>query len=149
LALRMRCSLAPSLAEFLPCSSSFLGTLRCYGPSHDTSNRSRIFWVMVRESRGSSSSPPSSGIGPSPGAWPVALFRLWISDVVDISWMLGWCSPCHLSVALSCLVPLGYSLAMVIIRQNVLFQFAKKFFNRLVFLSCEMRSCWPWSEALD
>jgi hypothetical protein len=29
LALRMRCSLAPSLAEFLPCSFSFLGTLRC------------------------------------------------------------------------------------------------------------------------
>jgi hypothetical protein len=40
LALRMRCSLAPSLAEFLPCSS-FLGTLRCYGPSHDTGNRSK------------------------------------------------------------------------------------------------------------
>jgi hypothetical protein len=41
LALRMRCSLVPSLAEFLPCSSSFLGTLRCYGPSHDTGNRSK------------------------------------------------------------------------------------------------------------
>jgi hypothetical protein len=41
LALRMRCSLVPFLAEFLPCSSSFLGTLRCYGPSHDTSNRSK------------------------------------------------------------------------------------------------------------
>jgi hypothetical protein len=40
LALRMRCSLVPSLAEFFPCSSSFLGTLRCYGPSHDTGNRS-------------------------------------------------------------------------------------------------------------
>jgi hypothetical protein len=40
LALRMRCSLALFLAEFLPCSSSFLGTLRCYGPSHDTSSRS-------------------------------------------------------------------------------------------------------------
>jgi hypothetical protein len=40
LALRMRCSLAPFLAEFLPCSSLFLGTLRCYGPSHDTGNRS-------------------------------------------------------------------------------------------------------------
>jgi hypothetical protein len=41
MALRMRCSLAPSLAEFLSCSSSFLGTLRCYGPSHDTGNRSK------------------------------------------------------------------------------------------------------------
>jgi hypothetical protein len=41
LALRIRCSLAPSLVEFLPCSSSFLGTLRCYGPSHDTGNRSK------------------------------------------------------------------------------------------------------------
>jgi hypothetical protein len=41
LALRMRCSLVPFLAEFLPCSSSFLGNLRCYGPSHDTGNRSK------------------------------------------------------------------------------------------------------------
>jgi hypothetical protein len=41
LALRMRCSLALFLAEFLSCSSSFLGTLRCYGPSHDTGNRSK------------------------------------------------------------------------------------------------------------
>jgi hypothetical protein len=41
LALRMRCSLALFLAEFLPCSSSFLGTLRCCGPSHDTGNRSK------------------------------------------------------------------------------------------------------------
>jgi hypothetical protein len=41
LALRMRCSLVPSLAEFLPYSSLFLGTLRCYGPSHDTGNRSK------------------------------------------------------------------------------------------------------------
>jgi hypothetical protein len=37
----MRCSLALFLVEFLPCSSSFLGTLRCCGPSHDTSNRSK------------------------------------------------------------------------------------------------------------
>jgi hypothetical protein len=41
LALRMRCSLVPFLVELLPCSSSFLGTLRCYGPSHDTGNRSK------------------------------------------------------------------------------------------------------------
>jgi hypothetical protein len=92
-----------------------------------------IFWVMVCESRGSSSSPPSSGIEPSPGAWSVALFGLWVSDVVDISRMLGWCPPCHFSVAPSCLVSLGYSLAMVIVGQNVLFQFVKKFFNRLGF----------------
>jgi hypothetical protein len=38
--LRMLCSLVPSLAEFLPCSSLFLGTIRCCGPSHDTDNRS-------------------------------------------------------------------------------------------------------------
>jgi hypothetical protein len=38
--LRMRCSLVPSLAGFLPCSSLFLDTLRCCGPSHDTGNRS-------------------------------------------------------------------------------------------------------------
>jgi hypothetical protein len=109
----------------------------------------RIFWVMDRKSRGSSSSPPSSGTEPSPGAWSVALFRLWISDIVDISWMLGLCSPCHLSVALPCLIPLGYSLAMVINRQDVFFQFTKEFLNSLGFLSSEMRSCWPWSEALD
>jgi hypothetical protein len=41
LALRMRCSLAFFLAEFLPCSSLFLGTLRCCGPSNDTGNRSK------------------------------------------------------------------------------------------------------------
>jgi hypothetical protein len=41
LALRMRCSLALFLAEFLPCFSSFLGTLRCCAPSHDTGNRSK------------------------------------------------------------------------------------------------------------
>jgi hypothetical protein len=41
LALRMRCSLPFFLAEFLPCFSSFLGTLRCCGPSHDTGNRSK------------------------------------------------------------------------------------------------------------
>jgi hypothetical protein len=41
LASRMRCSLVPFLDKFLPCSSLFLGTLRCYGPSHDTGNRSK------------------------------------------------------------------------------------------------------------
>jgi hypothetical protein len=41
LALRMRCSSAFFLAEFLPCFSLFLGTLRCCVPSHDTDNRSK------------------------------------------------------------------------------------------------------------
>jgi hypothetical protein len=41
LALGMRCSLALSLAGFLPCFSLFLGTLRCCVPSHDTGNRSK------------------------------------------------------------------------------------------------------------
>jgi hypothetical protein len=41
LALKMQCSLVLSLAEFLPFSSSKLGTLRCYGPSQDTGNRSK------------------------------------------------------------------------------------------------------------
>jgi hypothetical protein len=59
----------------------------------------RIFWVVVRESWGSSASPPSSGIESSPGAWPVALFWLRVSDVVNVSQMLGWCPPCHVSVA--------------------------------------------------
>jgi hypothetical protein len=39
LALRMRCSLALFLTEFLPCFSLFLGTLRCCGLFHDTGNR--------------------------------------------------------------------------------------------------------------
>jgi hypothetical protein len=93
---------------------------------------------MVRGSRGSSSSSPSSGREPSSGAWPAVLLRLWIFDIVDISRMLGLCSPCHLSVTLPCLVPFGYSLAMVIIRQDVFFQFTKKFLDRLGFLSGEM-----------
>jgi hypothetical protein len=40
LALRMRCSSAPFLAEFLPCFSLFLGTLQCCVIYHDTDNRS-------------------------------------------------------------------------------------------------------------
>jgi hypothetical protein len=40
LAWRMQCSLVLSLAEFLPCFSLFLDTLRCCGLSHDTGNRS-------------------------------------------------------------------------------------------------------------
>jgi hypothetical protein len=41
LALKLRCSSALFLAEFLPCFSLFLGTLRCCAPSHDTDNRSK------------------------------------------------------------------------------------------------------------
>jgi hypothetical protein len=66
------------------------------------------------------------------------LLRLWIFDIVNISLMLGLCSPCHLSVVVPRLVSFGYSLAMVIIRQDVFFQFTKKFFNCLGFLSGEM-----------
>jgi hypothetical protein len=109
----------------------------------------RIFWVVVRESGGSSASPPSSGIESSPDAWPVALLWLRVSDVVDVSRMLGWCPPGHISVALSCLVSLSYPLAVVVIRQNVLLQFSKKFLNCLGLLSCEVGSCWPWGETFD
>jgi hypothetical protein len=38
---------------------------------------------------------------------------------------------------------------MVVIRQNVLFQFVKKFLDRLGFLSREVGSCWPWGETFD
>jgi hypothetical protein len=72
-----------------------------------------------------------------------------VSDVVNVSQMLGSCPPCHISVALSCLVSLSYPLAVVVIKQNVLLQFAKKFLNRLGFLSREMGSCWPWGETFD
>jgi hypothetical protein len=104
---------------------------------------------MIRESQGSSSSSPSSGRKPSSGAWPAALVSLWIFDIVDISWILGLCSPGHFSVALPCFVSFGYSPAMIIIGQDVFLQFTKKFLNRLGFLSSQMRSCWPWSQALD
>jgi hypothetical protein len=51
-ALRMQCSSKLSLAEFLRCSSWFLGTLQCCVLFHDTDNRVRVSWVVVRESRG-------------------------------------------------------------------------------------------------
>jgi hypothetical protein len=103
---------------------------------------------MIREPRGSSSSSPSSGHEPSFGAWPAILVRLWIFDIVDISWILGLSSPGHFFV-LPCFVSFGYSLAMIIIRQDVFLQFMKKFLNRLGFLSSQMQSCWPWSQVLD
>jgi hypothetical protein len=43
----------------------------------------------------------------------------------------------------------SHSFAMIIIRQDVLFQFMKKFFNHLGFLSRQMRSCWSWSQTFD
>jgi hypothetical protein len=77
------------------------------------------------------------------------LLWLGVSNAVDISWMLGWCPPGHISVALSSLVSLSYPLAVVVIRQNVLFQFSKKFLNCFELLSREMGSCWPWGETFD
>jgi hypothetical protein len=91
---------------------------------------------MIRESRGSSS--PSSGREPSSSAGSAVLVRLWIFHIVDISWILGLCSPGHFSVALPGFVSFGYSLAMIIIGQDVFFQFMKKFLNRFGFLSGQM-----------
>jgi hypothetical protein len=84
-----------------------------------------ISWVVVRKVWGSSSSPPSSLTESSPGTWPAFLLLLRISNIVHISRMLGWCPPGHISAALSCLVSFGYSLAVVIIRQDVILQFPK------------------------
>jgi hypothetical protein len=63
------------------------------------------------------------------------MVRLRIFHIVDISWILGLRSPGHLSVALPGFISFSHSFAMIIIRQDVLFQFMKKFFNRLGFLS--------------
>jgi hypothetical protein len=38
---------------------------------------------------------------------------------------------------------------MIIIGQDVFFQFMKKFINRLGFLSRQMRSHWFWSQTFD
>jgi hypothetical protein len=38
---------------------------------------------------------------------------------------------------------------MIVVRQNIFFKFVEEFFDRLGFLSCEMRSCWPWGQAFD
>jgi hypothetical protein len=102
---------------------------------------------VIRESRGSSS--PSSGCESSSCSRPVVLFRLRIFHIVDVSWILGLCSTSHFSVALSCFISFGHSFAMIIIRQDVLFQFMKKFFNCLRFLLRQMRSCWSGSQTFD
>jgi hypothetical protein len=70
------------------------------------------------------------------------LVRLRVFHIVDVSWILGLCSPSHFSVALPCFISFGHSFAMFIIGQDVLFQSMKKFFNRLRFISRQMRSCW-------
>jgi hypothetical protein len=58
-------------------------------------------------------------------------------------------SPSHLSVALSGFISFSHSSAMIIIGQDVFFEFMKKFINCLWLLSCQVRSCWSWSQALD
>jgi hypothetical protein len=47
-------------------------------------------------------------------------------------------SPSNFSIALPCLISLGHSSAMIIIGQDVFFQFMKKFFN-----------CWSWSQTFN
>jgi hypothetical protein len=47
-------------------------------------------------------------------------------------------SPRHFSIALSFFVSFRYSSAMIVIRQDVLFKFMKKFINCLGFISCQM-----------
>jgi hypothetical protein len=47
-------------------------------------------------------------------------------------------SPSHFSIALSCFVSFGYSSAMIIIRQDILFKFMEKFIDCLGFRSCQV-----------
>jgi hypothetical protein len=68
-----------------------------------------------------------------------------IFHIVDVSWILGLWSPSHFSIALSCFISPGHSFAVIVIGQDVFFQFMKKFFNRLGFLLRQMGSCWSWS----
>jgi hypothetical protein len=107
----------------------------------------RVFWVMIRESRGSSS--PSPGCESSSCAWSAVLVRLRIFHIVNVSWILGLWSPSHFSASLPCFISLGHSFAMIIIGQDVFFKFMKKIFNYLRFLSCQMRSCWSWSQTFN
>jgi hypothetical protein len=109
----------------------------------------RVSWVVIRESQGSSSSSPSPGCESSSCAWSTVLVRLRIFHVVDVSWILGLCSPSHFSVALSCFISFGHSSAMIIIGQDVFFEFMKKFFDCLGFLPRQMRSRWSWSQTID
>jgi hypothetical protein len=99
-------------------------------------------WVVIRESRRSSSSSPSSEWESSYCDWSTVLVRLRIFHVVDVSWILGLGSLSHLSVSLSGFILFDHSSAMIIIRQDVFFEFMKKFINCLWLLSCQMQSCW-------
>jgi hypothetical protein len=91
----------------------------------------RVSWVVIRESRRSSSSSPSPGCESSSCAWSTVLVRLRIFHVVDVLWILGLGSPSHLSVALSGFISFGHSSVMIIIRQDVFFKFMKKFIKCL------------------
>jgi hypothetical protein len=97
-----------------------------------------ISWIVVCEFQGSSSLSPSPGCKSSSCAWSVVLIGLRIFHIVDVSWILGLRSPRHFSIALSCFVSLSYSSAMIIIKQDVLFKFMKKFIDCLGFLSCQV-----------
>jgi hypothetical protein len=81
----------------------------------------RVFWVVIRESRGSSSSSPSPRCESPSCAWCAALVRLRIFHVVEVSWILKLWSPSHFSVALPYFISFGHSFAMIIIGQNVFF----------------------------
>jgi hypothetical protein len=58
-------------------------------------------------------------------------------------------SPSPFSVALSRFISFNHFSAMIIIRQDIFFKFMKKFINCLWLFSCQMRSCWSWSQTLD
>jgi hypothetical protein len=77
------------------------------------------------------------------------LFWLGCFHIVDVSWILGLRSPHHLSIALSCFVSFSYSSAVIVIGQDVLFKLMEKFIDCLGFLSCQVWSCWSWSQTLD
>jgi hypothetical protein len=98
----------------------------------------QISWVVICEFRGSSPPSPSLGCKPSSCAWSVVLVGLRIFHIVDVLRILGLRSQCHFSIALSCFVSFSYSSAMIVIGQDVLFKFMKKFINCLGFLSCQM-----------
>jgi hypothetical protein len=72
-----------------------------------------------------------------------------IVHIVNVSRILGLRSPRHFSIALSCFVSFSYSSVMIIIGQDVLFKFMKKFINCLRFLSCHVWSYWSWSQTLN
>jgi hypothetical protein len=108
-----------------------------------------ISWIMICEFRGSSSPCPSPGCKSSSCAWSIVLIGLRIFHIVDVSRILGLRCPCHFSISLSCFVSYGHSPTMIIIRQDVLFKFMEKFIDCLGFLSCQVWSCWSWSQTLD